>query len=132
MTDTPSLQNSSNENIIKWCKINGELSEAREHAEKVIVQYARDETTATLAYGYKDIVRAIGELTPEKEYDVRLALTRVVGRIAGDFHSLQHILESHGGNTSKDAAINKVKKGVDEALSNEICDLLELWKTVNT
>lgn len=121
-----------NENFERWCKINGELSAAREEAEKTIKQYARDEVSDALINCFNDLERVVGPFTPAQEHDVRLSVARMATGIAGNTFSLIELLESHGGNTSQDAAFRYVKKGTDEALNEEFGNLHELWKTVNT
>lgn len=121
-----------NENFEKWCKINGELSAARDEAEKIIKQYARDEVSSGLINCYNDLEQAVGVFTAVQEHDVRLAIARMATDISGNIFSLNELLESHGGNTSPDASFRYVKKGVDAALEEEFGNLHELWKVVNT
>lgn len=121
-----------NENFSSWCEVNGQLSEARDHAEKVIEKYAHDEIEETLRTGFDDLTRNLPALTDTQVHDVRLALGRVVTSVAGNIFSLTELLESHGGNVSQDASFRYVKKGVDLALDEEFGRIHELWKKVNT
>lgn len=121
-----------NENFEHWCKINGELSAARDEAEKVIKQYTRDEVSDALINCFNDLEQAVGPFTSKQEHDVRLSVARMATGISGNIFSLIELLESHGGNTSQDAAFRYVKKGADAALDEEFGNLHELWKTVNT
>lgn len=120
------------DNFSEWCKVNGELSEARLHAEEVIVDYGRNLLSDALINSYNGIVSTFGELTPKQEYEVRANLAQFTKLHTGNIFSMIEILESHGGNVSPTAAFRVVKKGNELALDEEFGCINELWKSINT